>query len=335
VAANTLQASYTDLQGEVARALNWHLTVGSWTSTNTSDFSKINRDALRQVYFPEPLDGERSPHVWSWLRPKGTLDLNGAYATGTITVAADASGSIATLASGTWPSWAASGDLWVSGEKYAVSSRTSDSIIRLVNVSVTVAAGTSYSLKQHEYDLPEDFGGMNSDGFVVRRDQNECGFIPLWTPGDLQKADRDNTGEGLPSRASIVPVVPTATDDSRWQVQFADPMPREDLRLEYYYKAIPPVLNGTTYVYHHGGAPMSRMVIASYIDMAYQKVRDSFEKRDAFRAALRQAVMYDRQANPAHSFGRGVRSIGGGSRDSRAYVRSRWAQQSYDLSDIA
>jgi hypothetical protein len=334
MAANALAASYTDLQGEVAAALGWHLTIASWNAQNTLHFAKINKDALRQACFPDALDGERTPHVWSWLRPKGTLTLNAPYSTGTVTIAANGAGSIVTLAVGTWPTWAASGDLWVDGERYPVLSRTSDSVIRLVSLTATAAAGTTYSLIQHEYDLPSDFGGMNSDGFKVRRDQAECGFIPLWTPGDAEQHDSDDWGVGLPSRAAVVPVAATATDDTRWQAIFTGPLPKDDLRIEYRYKSIPPTLDGSTYVYHPGGAPFSRMFVASYIDMAFQIVRNSYEKRDAFAAALRQAVMYDRQMNTPHTFGKGAKSIGERTADQMEYINSRRAQNSYDFDSL-
>ncbi len=334
MAANGLAATYSDLQGEVALALGWHLTVASWNAQNTLMFAKINEESLRQACFPDPLGNERTGHVWSWLRPKGALTLNAPYSTGTVTVAADGAGSIVTLASGTWPTWAASGDLWVDGERYAVLSRTSNSVIRLVNVSVTEAAGSTYTLIQHEYDLPIDFGGMNSDGFKVRRDQVECGFIPLWTPGDAEQHDSDNWGVGLPTRAAVVPVAATATDDTRWQAIFTGPLPKDDLRLEYRYKAIPPLLDGTTHVYHYGGAPFSRMFVASYVDMAFQKVRNSYEKHDAFVAALRQAVMYDRQMNTPHTFGKGAKSIGERTIDQMEYINSRRAQNSYTFDGL-
>jgi hypothetical protein len=330
MAANALAASYTDLQGEVATALNWHRTVASWTSNNTADFAKINKRALQQAYMPEPLAGERTGHVWSFLRPKGTLTLNAPYSTGTVTIVLG----VVTLADGTFPSWAASGDLWVDGERYTVNTRDSNTQITLNNLTVAEAAGTSYSLIQHEYDLATDFGGMNSDGFKVRRDQTECGFIPLWTPGDAEGIDRESGGTGLPTRAAVVPVAPTASNDQRWQAIFVGPLPKDNLRLEYRYKAIPPVLDGSTYVYHYGGAPFSRMFIASYVDMAYQLVRNSFEMHDAFLTALRQAVMYDRQMNAAHTFGQGVKSRGSRTNNISRYMHTQKSGFGYTMDDL-
>jgi hypothetical protein len=330
MAANGLAASYTDLQGEVATALNWHRTIASWTANNTSDFAKVNKRALQQGYFPEPLAGERTGHVWSYLRPKGTLTLNGSYSTGTVAIAAG----VVTLTGGTFPSWAAAGDLWVDGERYSVNTRDGNTQVTLNNTTVAVTAGATYSLIQHEYDMPSDFGGMDSDGFKVRRDQTECGFIPLWTPGDAEEFDRSQGGVGLPTRAAVVPVAATATDDTRWRAIFVGPLPKDDLRLEFRYKAIPPLLDGTTHVYHYGGAPFSRMFIASYVDMAYQLVRNSFEMHDAFLTALRQAVMYDRQMNAAHTFGQGVKSRGSRTNNISRYMHTQKSGFGYTMDDL-
>lgn len=324
MAANALQASYTDLQTEVALSLGWNTTVASWTSANTTHWGVINREALRQVYYPDPLDGERTGHVWSWLRPRGSLTLNAPYATGTVAIAAG----VVTLTSGTWPSWAASGDLWVDGERYPVDTRDSNSQITLEDTSVAVSSGATYELIQHEYDLPSDFGGMASNAFTVRRDQQEWGRIPLVSPGDLMACDRSILGTGLPTKAAIVPVPPTATTDARWQAQFADPFPRDDLRLEFRYIAVPPLLDGTTHVYHYGGPSLSHCVTCSYLDIAFQKIRDSFERREAFRQALRQAVMYDRANFTFHTFGDAARSIGTAPADPMDVITRRRAQTS-------
>lgn len=323
MSANSLHYSYTDLQTKVAVALNWNPTPASWTTANNTHWGVINKEALQQVYYPEPLEGERSPHVWSWLRPRGSLTLNAPYSTGTVS----SSSTTVTLSGGTWPTWAASADLWAGGERLSVASRSNGTTIVLDSAPTTALAADTYSLIQHEYDLPADFSGMASNAFVVRRDQQECGRIPLVTPGDLMVSDRSLLGLGLPSKAAIVPVAPTTTSDARWQVQFADPFPRDDLRLEYRYIASPPVLDGTTYVYHYGGVQLSHCVAMSYLDAAYRTVRDSGEYRGPFLTALRQAVMYDRANYAPHTFGYPAISRGRGERlDAFDYLNRRRAQ---------
>jgi hypothetical protein len=69
------------------------------------------------------------------------------FAEGTVAVAADAGGSIVTKTGGTaWPAWAAAGTITISAVAYTVKTRTSDDVILLDNVGITVGAGASHSL---------------------------------------------------------------------------------------------------------------------------------------------------------------------------------------------
>jgi hypothetical protein len=329
VAANTLAVSYTDLQSEVALALGWNPTAASWTSAQTNTlWPRINKKALYQAYYPEPLDGERVGHGWSFLKPRGSLTLNVPYTTGTVAIAAG----VVTLTGGTWPSWAASGDLWVDGGRYPVNTRDSNSQITLVDTTVAVSAGETYELIQHAYDLPSDFARMQSNALTFRRDQTTCGEIPLVHPVDLMKSDRDGS-TGTPTKAAVTPVAPTATNDARWQLQFADPLPNEALIIEFDYEASPPLLDGSgVKIYPYGGPPFSRMYLASYIDAAFQTIRDSFEMHGAFLEALRQAVMYDRAAHAPHTMGFGARSKGSRTIDYQKYRASTY--RGYDFTEL-
>jgi hypothetical protein len=69
------------------------------------------------------------------------------FTEGTVAVAADAGGSIVTKTGGTaWPAWAAAGTITISAVAYTVKTRTSDDVILLDNVGITVGAGASHSL---------------------------------------------------------------------------------------------------------------------------------------------------------------------------------------------
>lgn len=332
MAANTLAVSFTDLQSEVALALGWNPTAASWTSAQTNTlWPRINKRALGQAYFPEPLEGERVGHGWSFLKPRGSLTLNVPYTTGTVAIAAG----VVTLTGGTWPSWAASGDLWVDDGRYPVNTRDSNSQITLVDTSVTVSSGATYQLIQHAYDLPSDFQRMLSGALTYRRDQTASGIIPLVHPSDLMRADRDGS-EGTPTKAAVTPVAPTATDDARWVLQFADPLPNQAFVVEFDYEASPPLLDGTgVKIYPYGGPPFSQLFLASYVDVAYQVVRDSFEKHGAFLEALRQAVMYDRAAHAPHTMGFGSRSRGSRTFDLGRYLNGRRASyRGYTFSEL-
>lgn len=70
------------------------------------------------------------------------------YSTGTVTIAAG----VATLAGGTWPSWAANGTLQLNSNFYTVNTRDSNTQITLDNTGVTAVAGTNYTL----FDVAQD-----------------------------------------------------------------------------------------------------------------------------------------------------------------------------------
>lgn len=329
MAANSLAVSYTDLQSEVALALGWNRSPGSWTTDQTNNlWPRINKKALYQAYFPEPLNGERVGHSWSFLYPRGSLTLNAPYTTGTI----DVTSGVVTLTGGTFPSWAASADLWVSGGRYPVNTRDGNTQVTLNDLTLTGVNDATYQLIQHAYDLPSDFARMQSNALTFRRDQNASGYIALVTPGDLMRADHE-LSLGTPTKAAVTPVAPTATDDARWQLQIADPLPSQSYVVEYDYEAAPPLLDGTgAKIYPYGGPPFSRMYVASYVDIAFQTIRDSFEMHEPFLEALRQAVMYDRAAHAPHSMGRGARSRGSRTVDVLNYKRSSY--RGYDFTEL-
>jgi hypothetical protein len=122
----------------------------------------------------QKIPGETAPHIWSFMSQVGKLTIRAPYSTGTVTIVAG----VATLAGGTWPSWAAAGDLIVSGVRYSVNTRDSNSQITLNDTSVTASAGTSYELIQFYYELASDFGSLIADGFTYSRSET-MGCSPL------------------------------------------------------------------------------------------------------------------------------------------------------------
>lgn len=128
--------------------------TGDYSSLSTDEKARVDRNinaGIRQFLYPPAVDGR--VHSWSFLRRNAQITLQAPYATGTIAVASG----VVTLTSGTFPSWAADGTIEVLGANYEVSTRDSGTQVTLVDTSVTVTAGTSYSLHKDEYDLPDDF----------------------------------------------------------------------------------------------------------------------------------------------------------------------------------
>lgn len=87
------------------------------------------------------------------------------YETGTITYdhTGGANERLVTLASGTWPSWAASGTVLIDDVPYHVEQRLSDTTLTLQtwsNPGEDVASGTSYKIYREHYPLPADCNGV-------------------------------------------------------------------------------------------------------------------------------------------------------------------------------
>lgn len=92
---------------------------------------------------------------WERYKTHGELSLQEPYATGTIAIA-NASTTV-TLTTGTWPSWAASGKLLISGKLYRIASRSSNNVVLLTTAWADDAlTASTYTLIRDEYPLPAD-----------------------------------------------------------------------------------------------------------------------------------------------------------------------------------
>lgn len=147
-ATGTMVASYSGLTDRVGHFL-FGIRTG-FSSDQLDDIEQCIRDGLHDVY---------SAHSWSFFRPIAEITTTAPYTTGTITIVAG----VATLAGGTWPTWAAVGVLKVGNNYYDVDSRGSNTQITLEDTSVTKAALTTYQLGRPEYDLPTGFEAISGD----------------------------------------------------------------------------------------------------------------------------------------------------------------------------
>ncbi len=321
MAVNSLVPGFTELQRIIAREVGAAPTSGSWTSLQSNDFSDAIESGLRRFYYPPVLPGEAVPHVWSFLQPTlASIEIHAAYATGTISVT---TGTV-TLASGTWPSWAADGEIYVDGGWYTVASRTNGTTVVLDDSSVTGLSGETYTLLHREYDLPSDFGGM-VEPFSLRRDQTQWsqygGDKRLVQVGEamIRGCDDANNAYGPPELFAIVSVAPTSSTESRNRVIVA-PIPDQTYKLWYRYAVTPPTLDAVTNVYAYGSAPYSETLILSCVDSVLQKLYGSAEKHQAFMESLIAAVHRDRLVQGPVRIGK-VRSSDMSEYDRRDFIR--------------
>lgn len=94
---------------------------------------------------------------WPWLYTVGRLNFKAAYSTGTVTVTEGSA--VVTLAGGTFPTWAASGDIYIAGQWQSILTRDTGTQLTLDNSwasAATAGGGKSYILAQYQYTLPAD-----------------------------------------------------------------------------------------------------------------------------------------------------------------------------------
>jgi hypothetical protein len=299
------------LADEGQRAAGWRKASGSWSATQAADFSAALKSGQRWAYYPPVLRsdsgrGMEAPHIWSFMTSQvTTLSLYAPYSTGTVTIVAG----VVTLASGTFPSWAADGDVWVNAIRYSVNTRDSNTQVTLNDTSVAASAGTSYTLIQHYYTLPTDFGSLLNDGFTYPR-ESTLGPLRLKRIPDkeLRELDRDFGASLYPCEYSLSYVAPTTSNDARQQVQFF-PLTSENRTVEYRYEIVPVTLDGSTYVYHHGGPWFGELLIKAVVAELIKKVKGA--DTSAYQAAnndrlecLASCVGYDRRTSAVETLGR-------------------------------
>jgi len=310
MAANTLAIPYSVLQDEVQATLGWRKASGSWSSTQTADFGRSVKSGQILSYYPPVLPGDKangnfSPHIWSFLTSQTTtLTLRAPYSTGTVSVTLG----VVTLSGGTFPSWSAAGDMWISGVRYSVNTRDSNTQVTLNDLTLTGVSAATYELIQHYYELPSDFGSLVGDGFTYPRSSTQGAARLRKVPErTVRELDRDFQAASWPCEYSLSYIAPTSTNDARQQAQFF-PVTSADRTLEYRYEVIPVALDGSTYVYHHGppwfGELLKKAVV--YEALAKIKGRDTSAAQAAhecFMEALESAVGMDRRTSAVATLG--------------------------------
>lgn len=122
--------------------------------------NEVERDARRSVQSAYRDLANR--HPWTLYYSVARITTAEPYETGTVTY--DHTGGTyerqLTLASGTWPAWAAFGHVIIENVRYEVSERKSSSIITLsvhANPGADITDASVYSLRRDTYPMPVDF----------------------------------------------------------------------------------------------------------------------------------------------------------------------------------
>jgi hypothetical protein len=273
-------------------------TLFNNTEDEAKDLIDIVKTGQRNVYVPPAIDGYS--HRWSFMDPVTTLSTVEPYDTGTVTIVAGT----ATLAGGTWPSWAASGDLVVDGVPYSVASRTSNSVIVLDDTSATAAALTEYSLQQQAYDLPDDFGGMIGPLTFRPGGTNFQQEIVQRGEAEIRRMQATLNVASAPQYYALRPKLPTASTSAgqRWELIFN--CPTDDVYvLSYRYTRNPNTIS-TANQYAYGGLILAEVLKESCLAEAELMIHDRRGEHEAqFLQLLKAAIEKDRLEMTPDSLG--------------------------------
>lgn len=294
---SSLSITYEDLRKEVGYALGFSLSASSvWDDEEEQLVDMCIEDGLRMFYNPPSIDG--TAHQWRFMRPIGELETTAPYSTGTIQVASG----VVTLTGGTFPSWAAGGDLVVNSKSYAIDTRDSDTQVTLEDTTVTVASGTSYELRRYAYDLPDDFGGIDSP--MTFQPSKSVTFRPVKQVSEslIRKKRQYEFASSQPELFATHVKVMDPTVGTRYEV-WIYPTSDKAYQLEYQYKSYPNKLS-TTNKYPLGGMAHAETIKAACLAAVELKNDDMQGPRyQYFMERIQASIMIDRQENSAKHLG--------------------------------
>jgi hypothetical protein len=311
MAESTLSITLTDIRLAIAHQLGIDLDISTWVADQTAIINLILKRGLQQFYFPPPLltqTGKRTavsepPYEWSFLKPVTTLDLIGSYETGTITVT-ELSATV-TLTDGVWPSWTATkGTLVIDSVEYEIASRTDDTNIELSEVwALDTESLVSYSLHHNgNYDLPEDFGGLEGD--MIYPEGSNRPNVRIIGEGRIRSLRVSTSSRQDPQFAAIRPMKQTTTTTGqRFEIMFF-PIPQVTRTLSYKMLVLPELLVTTTITHPYGGARHSDTILASCLAVVEsQEDEKRGVKWQEFQDRLAASIQIDKKMISAEYFG--------------------------------
>jgi len=308
---STLSGQFSDLKAAIANYQGIGVDSTSWSATELATIERIIKKGLRQFYFPPQFEPNERPHQWSFLKPTVELTTVAPYETGTIAITL--AGTTVTLTTGVWPSWAAThGTLVVGTTEYEIASRTSNSEIELSSAWTedTETAATYTLYHDGNYDLPDDFGGI--EGNITYKDEvSFIGEIELVGEGRVRNARSGLTVSSLSSYPEMAAVRPkehtTTTAGQRFEIIFY-PTPNDAYTFEYRKLILPQALVDTTLTYTYGGMIHYETIEASCLSIAEMNDDDRNKGFDGphwkyFISRLTASIQADKRQLGIEKFG--------------------------------
>lgn len=314
---STLTLKRDDLRKAIGNMLGKGIDHTNWDDADFTTRVDMCVDiGCRWVYEPDLLPNEAQVHIWSFMQPKlFTFSLNAPYSTGTVTIVAG----VVTGSGTTFPSWAASAEFVINGVSYTVASRGGNTSLTLDDTTVTAAAGSTYTLVQIDYQLPELFGGMRSD-LCLNQGANTLGFVlERASKEELLALQKSGVADfsSQPCRFAIFAGDQTGAADQRSMLTVW-PLPDAAYTLTGWY-IINPYRLTSALPYPMGGLPLSECLREAVLGAAEIEFMGAAGIHvQMFQRKLQAAVSYDRQMNNPGIIGQNL---------DRSYDKRQWGNR--------
>jgi hypothetical protein len=301
----TLDMTYTQLLQRTGRELGLGWNSDHWNTEETRRTDLCIQGGMRTFLFPPPIGREKYAHEWSFLRPATTITTIAPYTTGTITVV----DGVVTLAGvAVFPAWAATG--FLSAGTYsmlAVNTRNGNTQLTLDDLTIDIAAGTTYSLAHASaYDLPTDYAAM--EGPLTFQPSVTIRPVQIRVVSS-QQVEGNLAAYPYSGRPQLAAIRPKAVDQTTWtkyEILFF-PVPDDDYELTYHYRLNIQTLtaDGLTPRQYPPGAQAHGETILEACLAAAERMRDGREGTHTarFHELLTASISHDRQASAPPSLG--------------------------------
>ena len=298
---STLALTRTGLRQEIGYFLGYGRTASVWSTAEQADIDAILSKGLRQFYFPPRLSEDGTAHEWRFLKPVDGISTIASYTTGTVAITNGLT--IVTLSDGIWPSWAYThGSLNISETNYEIASRDSDTKLTLSAAwdEDTVTEQT-YTLEHNgNYDLPDDFGGVEGD-FTFEPAE---GFSPIMVVGEgrIRALRQESDSRYRPRYVAVRPKESDGSSGQRFEAMFW-PIPNSVYPLVYRKLVL---ANALTVSNSNplGGMAHSQTILASCLAAAESQTEDRRgPKWDEYMTQLGASIEHDKKAYSQEYFG--------------------------------
>jgi len=314
---SSLSVGFPDLKSEVGFFLGYGRST--WTEARESTIEDLVQSGIRLVYYPPAISDESIGHEWSWLRPSTTLSVVKPYATGTVTIVA---GVVTLSVAGTFPTWAAGGELTIDAGTYTVASYDGANQITLDDTTVDADALSTYSLTRMAYDLPDDFNRLVG---MLHFPSNEYRTsVQLVSISRLLQLRASRSYESTPQWCATRYKTSTGATGQRQEILLY-PSPDQDWSMGYEYEAYSGVLSDD-YPYPLGGMHLAELYTESCLAAAERRInQEEGLHNEQYKRLLADAIERDK--------GRTGRNFGQmGHRDSQQVeFRRGWTGGTYPI----